>query len=158
MSVSASTSSVRAARQARSRSRSSGRLFETIDVASSAALIAPGSPMASVPTGTPFGICTIESSESSPLSTVAGTGTPSTGSVRLRGDHARQMRRAAGRGDDHLEAARLGRRRVLEHPVRRAMRRDDLRLVRHAELGEQIDRRLHVFRSELLPMITPTRG
>src|SRR6185437_670978 len=49
--------------------------------ARSAAFTAPGSPMASVPTGTPLGICTIESRESSPLSVVAGTGTPSTGST-----------------------------------------------------------------------------
>ena len=35
--------------------------------ASSAALAAPGLPMASVPTGTPAGICTIESSASMPL-------------------------------------------------------------------------------------------
>ena len=38
------------------------------------------SPMASVPTGTPPGICTIESSESRPLSAWLWTGTPSTGS------------------------------------------------------------------------------
>ena len=48
-------------------------------VASSAALVAPARPMASVPTGTPAGICTIESSESTPRSTWLSTGTPSTG-------------------------------------------------------------------------------
>jgi len=50
-------------------------------VAKSAAFTAPGSPIASVPTGTPLGICTIESSESRPLSVVAGTGTPRTGTI-----------------------------------------------------------------------------
>jgi len=37
--------------------------------------------MASVPTGTPAGICTMERSESTPRSTRDSTGTPSTGSV-----------------------------------------------------------------------------
>ena len=37
--------------------------------------------MASVPTGTPRGICTIDSSESTPRSTRLSTGTPSTGSI-----------------------------------------------------------------------------
>src|SRR5215468_10937721 len=83
MFVSSNTSSVRCFRQTRSRSRNSARCVDTIDVASSAALIAPGSPMASVPTGTPFGICTIDNNESRPFNMVAGMGTPSTGSVVL---------------------------------------------------------------------------
>ncbi len=61
------------------------------------------------PPARPFGICTIDSSESSPLSAALCTGTPITGKHRVRGDHARQVRGAAGAGDDHLEAA-LGRR------------------------------------------------
>ena len=84
-----------------------GAAAATMAAASSAALAAPGSPMASVPTGTPFGICTMESSASTPLSAVAGIGTPSTGTSRLGGDHAGQVRRAARRGDDDLEPARL---------------------------------------------------
>jgi hypothetical protein len=55
-SVSASTSAERFSRHARSRSRSSGRVRETIAAASSAAFAAPGSPIANVPTGTPRGI------------------------------------------------------------------------------------------------------
>src|SRR5216117_2235481 len=51
-----------------------------MDAASSAAFTAPGSPMASVPTGIPLGICTMDRSESRPFSWVAGIGTPSTGS------------------------------------------------------------------------------
>ena len=47
------------------------------------ALAAPGLPTASVATGIPLGICTIESNESSPFSGVATTGTPSTGSSVL---------------------------------------------------------------------------
>jgi hypothetical protein len=49
-------------------------------MASRAALAAPALPMASVPTGTPEGIWTIDSSESRPLSAWLWTGTPSTGS------------------------------------------------------------------------------
>ena len=47
--------------------------------ASSAAFTAPARPIASVPTGTPAGICTIDSSESIPFSALDSTGTPSTG-------------------------------------------------------------------------------
>ena len=52
-----------------------------MDTASSAALMAPGLPMASVPTGTPPGICTMDRSESSPLSALLSMGTPITGNV-----------------------------------------------------------------------------
>src|SRR5438309_4430622 len=52
-----------------------------MDTASNAALIAPGLPMANVPTGTPPGICTMDRSESSPLSDGDSIGTPSTGRV-----------------------------------------------------------------------------
>src|SRR2546427_9083422 len=50
-------------------------------MAYSAALAAPASPMAKVATGMPFGICTVESSESRPCRCLEGIGTPSTGSV-----------------------------------------------------------------------------
>ena len=49
--------------------------------ASRAAFAAPGGPIASVPTGTPFGICAIESNASIPPSAVAATGTPNTGNT-----------------------------------------------------------------------------
>ena len=45
-----------------------------------AAFFAPATPMASVPTATPAGICAIESNESSPFNARDSTGTPSTGS------------------------------------------------------------------------------
>ena len=47
------------------------------------ALAAPASPMAKVATGMPFGICTMESSESTPDRALDCTGTPSTGTVVL---------------------------------------------------------------------------
>ena len=62
---------------------------------------------------------------------------------RLGRRHARQMRRAARAGDDHLEAARLGAAGVLEEQVGRAVRRDDADLVRHAELLERLGRVPH---------------
>ena len=51
-------------------------------------------------------------------------------------DHARQMRRAAGARDDHLEARRLRALGEIEEPLRRAMRGDDLRLEADLELLE----------------------
>jgi hypothetical protein len=45
------------------------------------AFFAPASPMAKVATGTPPGICTMESRLSMPLSALDSTGTPSTGSA-----------------------------------------------------------------------------
>ena len=71
------------ARKARSASRISGRFAPRIAAASSAAFTAPALPIASVPTGTPAGICTMESSESTPFSAADSTGTPSTGSTVL---------------------------------------------------------------------------
>src|SRR5487761_2177595 len=47
--------------------------------ANSAAFAAPASPIANVATGMPLGICTIDSSESSPRRYLDGTGTPRTG-------------------------------------------------------------------------------
>src|SRR5213593_3384045 len=50
-----------------------------IRAASQAAFFAPASPMATVATGTPAGICTIEYRESTPPRCCVGTGTPITG-------------------------------------------------------------------------------
>ena len=65
-------------------------------------------------------------------------GTPSTGTRRLRRQHARQVGRAAGAGDDRAQAAAGGGFGVVEHLVRHAMRRDDARFVGDAELGENL--------------------
>src|SRR5689334_3048536 len=53
-------------RKACSFSASASSVAARIATAVRAALAAPASPMAKVDTGTPFGICTIDSSESSP--------------------------------------------------------------------------------------------
>src|SRR6185312_1309628 len=68
------------ARQASSRLAILASDSASTAAASRAALIAPGLPMASVPTGTPPGICMIESSESLPSSACVFIGTPNTGS------------------------------------------------------------------------------
>ena len=62
---------------------------------------------------------------------------------RLRSDHARQVSRSAGAGDDHGQPSLFGARGVFAHPLRRAMGGDHAALVRHAELGEQIGGMAH---------------
>ena len=79
----ARTFAVCAARNARRRSRTSARSCATTAAASSAAFVAPALPIASVPTGMPAGICTIESRLSIPLSAFDCTGTPKTGTIVL---------------------------------------------------------------------------
>ena len=101
-------------------------------------MTAPASPIASVPTGTPAGICTIESRLSWPESALDGTGTPKTGSVvkaavmpgRCAAPPAPAMMtlkpcslRALGEGDE---------------PVGRAMGRDDPRVIADAERFERL--------------------
>ena len=99
------TPAVCAARHASRRCASAASRNARTLAASSAALMAPASPMASVPTGTPAGICTIERASPAPTapSIRSARRTPAAGHGR---GHARQMRRAARAGDDHLEARR----------------------------------------------------
>ncbi len=129
---------MRAARQASSRSARAASPSASTAAASSAALTAPAAPIASVPTGTPAGICTIESRLSWPDSALDSTGTPNTGSVvnaavmpgRCAAPPAPAMitliarrPRALGEGDQ---------------PVGRAMRGDDARVVADAEFVERL--------------------
>jgi len=67
-----------------------------------------------------------------------GDGDAEDGEDRLGGHHARQVRRAPRRGDDHLDAATFGARRVLEHPVGGAVRGHDAHLVGHFKFGQQL--------------------
>src|SRR5262249_20217081 len=80
---SASTVAVCLVRKVRSASRISGCFAPRMAAASSAAFTAPALPIASVPTGTPPGIWTMERSESPPFNAADSTGTPSTGSTVL---------------------------------------------------------------------------
>ena len=54
-------------------------VFPMIEAARRAALIAPSSPIANVPTGIPLGICAIESKLSNPFNFLLSIGTPKTG-------------------------------------------------------------------------------
>ena len=101
--------------------------------ASRAALIAPALPMASVATGTPPGICTIDSSESSPCSAWLSTGTPSTGSRVCAATMPGRWAAPPAPAMMTSSAARFGAGGVLAHPVGRAMGRDHAAFVRHAE-------------------------
>src|SRR6185295_7629834 len=69
------------ARSTSSRFASSASSSARIWAASRPALLAPASPIASVPTGTPAGICTIDSRLSWPERALLDTGTPRTGSI-----------------------------------------------------------------------------
>src|SRR5713226_2052931 len=75
----ARTRMVCSARNFRTASRKARCFVPRMEAARSAALTAPDLPMASVPTGTPPGICAIESSESRPFRAFDSTGTPRTG-------------------------------------------------------------------------------
>ena len=54
-------------------------MFAIIAAASNAALIAPSSPIASVPTGIPLGICAMDNKLSNPFNFLLSIGTPRTG-------------------------------------------------------------------------------
>jgi hypothetical protein len=77
---------------------------------------------------------------------------------RVRRHHARQVRRAAGAGDDHLDAALLRAGGEFGHPHRRAVRRHDVPLVRHAEPLQHVTACCIVSQSDVEPMTTATRG
>src|ERR671919_85271 len=97
-----------------------------IAAASSAALMAPALPIASVPTGIPAGIWTIDRRLSMPLSALLSIGTPST-------------------GNDCLEAAFLGAMGVIIETLGGAMRRDDARFMDHTKGVERFSSMAHGF-------------
>ena len=66
---------------------------------------------------------------------------PEHGHGRLRREHAGQMRRAARAGDDRAQSARPRGLGIGEETIRRAMRRDDPRLMGHGERLEDRRRR-----------------
>ena len=106
------------------------------DAANSPAFLAPASPMAKVATGTPPGICTIDKQAVEALQRLGLHRHAQHRQRRQRRGHARQMRGAAGAGDDRLQAALLGAARVFVEPLRRAVGGDDSRLVGYAEFVE----------------------
>ena len=112
--------------------------------ASSAAFRAPGAPIASVPTGIPAGICTVESSESRPFSEALSIGTPSTGSTvcaaqtpaRCAAPPAAAMITSVPRGSAVA---------VLRRFHGGAVRRQHPALVFHAKFGQHLGGLAHHF-------------
>ena len=111
-----------------------------IAAASRAALSAL--PMATVATGMPRGIWTIDSSESRPPRCLVGMGTPITGSAVLAASMPGQVRGAAGARDEHPHAAARGRLGVPEQVVGGAVCGHDPQLGRDLELAEDPQRQL----------------
>ena len=97
-------------------------------------------PMPTVATGTPAGICTIDSRLSRPSRRSSGARDADDRQRRGRGDHAGQVGRSPGAGDDHPQAAAGGGLGVVEHPARRPVGGDDVRLVGHVELLQRLAR------------------
>ena len=127
-----------------------------IAIASSAALTAPALPIASVPTGIPPGIWTVERSESRPSSAdVIGTPSTEASCARRRPPRgARRRRRRRSRSSSRAPP----RPHVVGERLRRAVRRDHAALVGHAELLQRFGVPFIVSQSDLLPMRTATSG
>ena len=139
----ARTLAVCSARNFLSAASISGRLFARMAAAARPALVAPATPMANVATGMPAGICTMDSSESRPLSAFDCTGTPSTGSVVL--EAVMPGRWAAPPAPAMITSMprACARRCVFEQQVGRAVGGDDAGLVGDAELVERLGRGAH---------------
>ena len=113
-----------------------------ICAASTPALVAPGLPIDTVATGTPGGICTVDSSASMPLSADESIGTPMTGSVVCAATTPREMCGGAGADDEDL--ARRGRaRRATSRITRSGDRCAEATVISHgnAEFTQHIDGR-----------------
>ena len=140
----------------RCRRRSSARMA----AASSAALMAPASPMARVPTGMPAGICTIESRLSWPPSALD----LDRHAEHRQGGHARRSCRAGGRRRRPpammtLKPSARAPRGEFVQPLGRAMGRDDARLVVDLRARRASRRRCAwCGQSDWLPMMMATGG
>jgi hypothetical protein len=131
-----STSSARFLRHARSFSRSSGRFAARIRVGRS--------PLADrqCPDGDALGHLHDRQKR---VDTAQGRGCDwhaQHGKHRLRGDDARQRRRASGTSDEYLEPPLFRRLGPFEHALRRSVRGQDAQLVRNAEFAQHLDRAL----------------
>ena len=124
------------ARNAASFLRDAGSVAAIIATANRPALAAPASPIANVATGMPLGICTIDSSESSPRRYFDGTGTPSTGTVVFAASMPGRCAAPPAPAMMHAQAARAGVLGVFEHVVGHPVRGQHARLVGDAERVE----------------------
>ena len=115
--------------------------------------------MAKVATGTPAGICTMESSESSPWRCRLGHRHAEHRKRGLGREHARQVRGAARAGDDAAEPASRRLLRVAEEQVGRAVgaRRPAPRAARRTPRSRRAACCM-TSQSESLPITTPTSG
>jgi hypothetical protein len=91
----------------------------------------------------PLGICTMLCSESTPSRCLLGHRHAEHRHRGLGGQHARQVRRATGAGNDGLQAAPGGAFGVGKHVVGHAVGRHHARLMRDIELLENLDCVLH---------------
>ena len=107
----------------------------SIAAARNAALAAPETPIASVPTGTPRGICTIDSKRIDTTQHLALDRYAQHRQHRDRRQHPRQMGRAAGAGDHHFKSPALGLASVAKESFRRAVRRDDSGLMGNSQVA-----------------------
>ena len=101
--------------------------------ASRAAFTAPARPMASVPTGIPAGICTIDRSESTPRSTADSIGTPNTGNEVFAAAIPGRSSCPPSPGNDHFDPTICRIRRVIEQQVRRPVGGDHPDFVRNIQ-------------------------
>ena len=107
----------------------------------------------------PAGIWTIDSRLSMPFSACDLDRHAQHRQRRPGRAHAGQMGRAAGSGDDHLQAAIPRGHGIVAQPVRRAVGGDDPDLVRHRQARRASRRHgVRVGQSDWLPMMIPTSG
>ena len=111
-------------------------------IANSAAFVAPALPIANVPTGIPPGICTVESSESSPLRALV-IGTPRTGNVVCAAMTPAKCARATSGGNDDFDTARVRLGREVAGQARCAVGRHDMRFVRDPEICQGVSGGTH---------------
>ena len=136
-----------------------GSVVASMATASKAALAAPLEPIASVPTGTPRGICTMLSRASKPCSAVARNGHAEHRHHRKRRKHAGQVRRAARPGNDAAQTTarrlpgkayhQVGRAMCAHHAPPREAHPNSLRISSAAPIAE---------RSLFDPITTATSG
>ena len=106
--------------------------------ASSAALTAPARPMASVPTGMPAGICTMESRLSWPDRALDSTGTPKTGSGVMAAVMPGRWAAPPAPAMITWKPSALAPLAKAYEPVRGAVGRDDAGIVGDAERVERL--------------------
>ena len=125
--------------------------------ASSAALIAPGLPIASVPTGMPPGICMIDKSESLPSSACVFIGTPSTGSGVIAAAMPGRCAAPPAPAMITLKPVSFARMGELVEALGRAVGGDDARVVGRSPSASSVSAACFIVaQSDWLPMMIAT--